>query len=49
MKIISGAKWEVATCLQGDLKRLLDDGWEPYAATSHGGAIRHLLRRRVAS
>lgn len=48
MKIISGLVWEVAICLQGDLEDLLDDGWEPYAATSHGGMIRHLLRRQVS-
>lgn len=46
MKIVPGSKWEVAQCYQGDLEALLADGWEPYAATAHGGAIRHFLRRK---
>lgn len=47
---ISGTKpgsWEVAVVLQGDLAELLNDGWEPYAVASHGGVIRHVLRRQV--
>lgn len=45
MKIIPGTKWEMAIVYEGDLEELLADGWEPYAAASHGGVIRYLLRR----